>query len=394
MTSYLDMYRKRIFLFGENSKERIENNLSRDFTLLLRNSPNKVLVKYKDKQDFCILSSGSQNEKKVFQYLMTNKNFLLPEGAAFETFNEESESAEHWLILHKEIHSYYGYYKYKVLKLNSIIKYVNKNGELKEVPVYISGSTENDIKEYFRYINLVAEKFPNKTLNLILSENEDFVDGLRITIGKEVWEYIDSDKISIPGVYYSTFNKTTYDPSADSFEEMIADIKDLNSLRFVSNYGESIATIDINTTNLKFYLYKEDKLKNSNIVYEDFNKSIVRIEDGIIIPIAIGETEILLKDTLTNFCKKTKIIIKPSITNYFYLIGNFRVSVKNKCIWEIFTDQQYSVIYDRDMISISQNGSRFEIKTKSQMGTTEILFLAENKEVIFKQRLEITSLWV
>lgn len=394
MTSYLDMYRKRIFLFGENSKERIENNLSRDFTLLLKNSPNKVLVKYKDKQDFCILFSGSQNEKKVFQYLMTNKNFLLPEGAALETFNEGSESAEHWLILHKEIHSYYGYYKYKVLKLNSTIKYVNKNGELKEVPVYISGSTENDIKEYFRYINLVAEEFPNKTLNLILSENEDFVDGLRITIGKEVWEYIDSDKISIPGVYYSTFNKTTYDPSADSFEEMIADIKDLNSLRFVSNYGESIATIDINTTNLKFYLYKEDKLKNSNIVYEDFNKSIVRIEDGIIIPIAIGETEILLKDTLTNFCKKTKIIIKPSIINYFYLIGNFRVSIKNKCIWEIFTDQQYSVIYDRDMISISQNGSRFEIKTKDQMGTTEILFLAENKEVIFKQRLEITSLWV
>ena len=394
MASYLDMYRKRIFLSGKNPKERIENNLSRDFALLLRSSPNKVLVRYKNEQDFCILSSGSQNEKKVSQYLMTNRDFVLPEGAAFKIFNETTENEEHWLVLHKEVHSYYGYYKYKVLKLDTMIKYVNANGELKEVPAYVSGSAESDIKEYFRYVNLVAEEFPNKTLNLILSENEDFVDGLRIVIGKETWEYVDSDKISIPGVYYSTFNKTVYDPSSDSFEELIADIKDLNSLKFISNYGKSTATIDINTTNLKFYLYKEGKLKSSNIVYEDFDNTIIRIEDGMVVPISVGQTEVLLKDTLTNFCKKAKIIIRPSIANYFYLIGNSKLSIENKCAWEIFTDQRYSVTYDKDMISISQNGNQFEIKTKNQMGTTEVLFLAENKEVIFKQQLEITSLWV
>ena len=83
MSSYLDMYRQRIFYSGETSKDRIEHNLSKDFSQLLTSSPNKIVIYYQDNPYDCILASGNsrvgtQTERKVIQYLMSSRSLKLP----------------------------------------------------------------------------------------------------------------------------------------------------------------------------------------------------------------------------------------------------------------------------------------------------------------------------
>ena len=403
MGSYLDMYRQRIFYSGETSKDRIEHNLSKDFSQLLSSSPNKVVIYYQDNPYDCILASGNsrvgtQTERKVIQYLMSARSLKLPEGATFITYDVDSVEVKHWLVLHREIHPYYGYYKYKVIELNYLIKYIDKNGVLKEIPVYINGTGEFDIKEYFRYVDNVAVELQNRALNLILPKNLDFEDGLRIIIGDEAWRYVDSDKISIPGVYYSTFQKTAIDNSSDIIKEEIADADLLGISTFVSNYGNFSVVIGLNTQDLNFFYLKNKEIKESDIVYSNFNKEIISYENNKLIPLKIGNTDITITDKISNFSKLMNISIQESLNNYFHLIGDSKIATQESKVFKIFTDLEYDYKYDSEKIEIIKinNSNEFRIKAKEQIGNTIIHFykLDNPDEKLFDFELSITSLWV
>lgn len=403
MSSYLDMYRQRIFYSGETSKDRIEHNLSKDFSQLLSSSPNKVVIYYQDNPYDCVLASGNsrvgtQTERKVIQYLMSARSLKLPEGATFITYDVDSVEVKHWLVLHREIHPYYGYYKYKVIELNYLIKYIDKNGVLKEIPVYINGTGEFDIKEYFRYVDNVAVELQNRALNLILPKNLDFEDGLRIIIGDEAWRYVDSDKISIPGVYYSTFQKTAIDNSSDIIKEEIADADLLGISTFVSNYGNSSVVIGLNTQDLNFFYLKNKEIKESDIVYSNFNKEIISYENNKLIPLKIGNTDITVTDKISNFSKLMNISIQESLNNYFHLIGDSKIATQESKVFKIFTDLEYDYKYDSEKIEIIKinNSNEFRIKAKEQIGNTIIHFykLDNPDEKLFDFELSITSLWV
>lgn len=399
MYSYLDMYRQRIFANGSTAKDRIEHNLSNDFSQLVKRSPNRVSIDYENMTYDCILASGNsrvgtQTERKVVQYLMTERSLKLPEGAVFKTHDLDVSETQYWLILHREIHPYYGYYKYKVIELDYMIKYVNSSGVLKEIPVYVNGTGEFDIKEYFRYVNSIAAELPNRALNLILPANKDFVDGLRIIIGDEAWRYVDSDKISIPGVYYTTVNKTTIDNSADLVEEKIADADEINSASILSNYGANSITVGLNITNLKFFYFKNGKIKNSSMMFSNYNEDVIKFEGGKLIPLNEGETEITVEDKISGFIKTFKITIQSSLNYYFYVTGNTKIATKDSCDWDIYTDQSFTIDYDDTIIKVNKIDSKIEIIALNKMGNTTIRFLANNGEELFKRKIEVTSLWV
>lgn len=399
MYSYLDMYRQRIFANGSTAKDRIEHNLAKDFSQLVKRSPNKVTIDYENMAYDCILASGNsrvgtQTERKVIQYLMTDRSLKLPEGALFKTHDLDVSETQYWLILHREIHPYYGYYKYKVIELDYMIKYVDTSGVLKEIPVYVNGTGEFDIKEYFRYVNSVSAELPNRALNLILPANKDFIDGLRIIIGDEAWRYVDSDKISIPGVYYTTVNKTTVDNSADLVEEKIADANEIGSATILSNYGATSITIGLNIMNLKFFYFKNGKVKNSSMMFSNYDEEIIKFEGGKLVPSKNGETEITVEDKISGFIKTFKIIIQPSLTHYFYVTGNIKIATKDSCIWDIYTDQNFTIVYDDTMVKLNMVDNKIEITALNKIGNTTVRFLAASGEELFKRKIEVTSLWV
>lgn len=228
MSNYIDMYRARIYRTGDTEQQRVSNRLSQDFKHLLRTSPDYIRATLKGVGYDCVLQSGNsragqQSERKVIQYLLTELDAPFVEGSVFTTYQPLVGDTRTWICLHEEAHAYYGYSKYKVIELNWTLKYYDEAGNLKTVPAYINGTGEFDIKEYFHYSLGTISEVPYRALNLIWAANPDIKRDLRIMIGEdEVWRVIDSDKISIPGVYYTTVYKTTRDTLLDDVPEKIA----------------------------------------------------------------------------------------------------------------------------------------------------------------------------
>ena len=228
MSNYLDMYRARIYRTGEYEQERVSNRLSQDFKHLLKISPDYIRATLDGEDYDCILNSGNsrvgqQGERKVIQYLLAELGTPFKEGSVFTTYQPLVDDSRTWLCLHEELHAYYGYKKFKVIELDYTLKYYDANGNLQTVPAYINGTGEFDIKEYFHYSLTTISEVPYRALNLIWAANPDIVRDLRIMIGEdEVWRVIDSDKISIPGVYYTTVYKTTRDTLLDDVPQKIA----------------------------------------------------------------------------------------------------------------------------------------------------------------------------
>ena len=222
------MYRARIYRTGEYEQERVSNRLSNDFQHLLKISPDYIKATLDDEDYDCILSSGNsrvgqQSERRVIQYLLAALDTPFKEGSVFTTYQPLVDDHRTWLCLHEELHAYYGYKKFKVIELDYELKYYDADGNLKTAPAYINGTGEFDIKEYFHYSLGTISEVPYRALNLIWAANPDIVRDLRIMIGEdEVWRVIDSDKISIPGIYYTTVYKTTRDTLLDDVPEKIA----------------------------------------------------------------------------------------------------------------------------------------------------------------------------
>ena len=228
MSNYIDMYRARIYRTGTYEQERVSNRLSQDFKHLLQISPDYIKATLEDKEYDCILNSGNsrvgqQSERRVIQYLLAGLETPFKEGSVFTTYQPLVDDQRTWLCLHEELHAYYGYKKFKVIELDYELKYYDADGNLKTVPAYINGTGEFDIKEYFHYSLGTISEVPYRALNLIWAANPDIVRDLRIMIGEdEVWRVIDSDKISIPGIYYTTVYKTTRDTLLDNVPEKVA----------------------------------------------------------------------------------------------------------------------------------------------------------------------------
>ena len=381
--NYLDFYRARVFRTGSTPQERISNSLNSDFEQLVRTSPNSVEIDYEGQRYECILNSGNsrvgaQTERKVIQYLLTDLNLKLPEGAVFTMRQPLEEETTTWLVLHREIHSYYGYYKFKIIELDYQVKYVDQYGIVKTVPAYINGTGEFDIKAYFRYsLNNIVET-PNRALNVIWAANEDIQTDLRILIGDEAWKVVDSDKISIKGVYYTTLSKTTRNVLTDDVPAQLADAHEVLPTEIISNYGNPI-TIAQGATDLQFYCLRDGKLVNGDIIANFTTETL-------------GTTTVNVIDDLTQTSKSFEMTVVESIeTPYCYVVGDTRMSVEDTIEWKINSNVPVSV-RPNNMYKATARDNTLRIQSAMQIGNTEIVLEYGEQRWVFP--LEIQSMWV
>lgn len=381
--NYLDFYRARVFRTGSTPQERVSNSLNSDFLQLVRTSPNSVKIDYEGSTYDCILNSGNsrvgaQTERKVIQYLLTGLDLKLPEGAVFTMHQPLEEETTTWLVLHREVHSYYGYFKFKIIELDYQINYVDKYGIVRTVPAYINGTGEFDIKAYFRYsLNNVVET-PNRALNVIWAANEDIQTDLRILIGDEAWKVVDSDKISIKGVYYTTLYKTTRNVLTDNVPDQIADAQDAVKTEIISNYGNPI-TILQGANDLSFYCFREGKMVNGDINV-DFSTE------------KIGTFEIEATDNFTQTSIPFTVNVVESIDNpYCFVVGDTRMSVEDTLEWKINSNVNLTVL-PNDLCKITLQNGILRIVSTMKIGHTEIILEYEGQQWHFP--LEVQSMWV
>ena len=393
--STIDIYRARVLARGTSVKNRIENSLELDFEDILKRTPDRIQFLYLDitYDGILVQPSNTQNEKKIIFSLMGRKTEILPTGAVITIYDDTFQKERYWIVLNAETKSYYGYIKYKVLQLDYILKFVDDNGEIQETPAYVVGSQESELNDYFKIVFSSLVQLPDKTLMMVIPENKKLNSNSKIMIGDEVWRYIDSDKISIPGVYYSTFYKTQRDLISDSIEDEIADIDKINNTKFISNYGDlDDIFIGLNIKNLQFELKREGKIIPSSIeIVVQAGDEILNVSNNIIIPQKEGTTKILVKDKINNFQQEKTIHIQNSLENYFYVIMNDYIPELETRLLRVNTDQQYSLEFDKTFLKIKQRDGGLEIQGL-QKGETSILFRMEDEE--HSVPIKVTSIWV
>lgn len=393
--STIDIYRARVLARGTSIKNRIENSLELDFEDILKRTPDRIQFLYLDVtyDGVLVQPSDTQNEKKIIFSLMGRKTEILPTGAVITIYDDTFQKDRYWIVLNAETKSYYGYIKYKVLQLDYILKFVDDNGEIQETPAYVVGSQESELNDYFKIVFSSLVQLPDKTLMMVIPENKKLNSNSKIMIGDEVWRYIDSDKISIPGVYYSTFYKTQRDLISDSIEEKIADIDKINNTKFISNYGDlDDIFIGLNIKNLQFELKRKGKIIPSSIeIVAQAGDEILNVSNNIIIPQKEGITKILVKDKINNFQQEKTVHVQDILENYFYVIMNDSIPELETRLLRVNTDQQYSLEFDKTFLKIKNRDGGLEIQGL-QKGETSILFKTENKE--YSVPIKITSIWV
>ena len=391
----IEIYKARVLARGNSIKERIENSLKRDFEDVLRRSPNRVDFEYNDEtyEGLLVQLSKTQSELKTVFNFFTRVDLQLPEGGVISIFDKVFNKTRKWVIFNAEPKSYYGYIKYKVLELNYELKYITDYGVEKVMPAFITGSADSEIKDYFKIVFSSLVELPNKTLSLVIPATKDLNSNCRFMIGEEVWRYIDSDKISIPGVYYATFFETQRDEYKDSIEDQLADIDKINNTKIISNYGEDeIITVGVNTKNLQFEVKKEGKLINSSIeiLFEEEYEGAT-IEKDIISFTEPGTYNIIVKDKISGFSQYKTIEVKPTYENYFFVLGDDSIPELESRLYTINTDQPYTFDYDKTFISVKTHDGGLEIQGLKK-GDVIINFHANENE--YSLKIKVCSIWM
>lgn len=371
-----------MLVYGSTEQEVVENRLAADFAELCERSPNRCPFTYNGTQYIGVLSSGArsaaQSESKIVFYLRGPKSIALPEGAVITTHDRGFDRTRYWIVMNQEVHPYYGYYEYKMLELDYMLKYVGTDGQEHTIPCYINGTGTFDIKEYFKFSNRNIVEKPNRALNAVWSTTDLFDDTVRFIIGKETWRYVDEDRISIPGVSYVTMYAIGIDESQDSVDEQLAGQERLESLRIVSNYGEMEEDTEISISdefeNLQFYLMRFGKIIKSNFTYE-ISDGFANLNDDGTFELLGSDGTIKVTDSITGYSQVYSFVI-DQVSDYFYVIGDENIDVFSTNYYTFNTDyDDFSFDFDSSKVAVSRlKDGRLKVVARSTLGATSINF--------------------
>lgn len=389
---YINNYRNRVQSSGNNYQSRTENRLAADFKLFQERSPNRTLIRWKDQEFYGVLESGlrtaAQSERQIVSFLLIGRERVLSEGDTFSTWDKDFCKVRNWIVLNAEVRTFRGYFRYKVLELDYTLKYVDNNGIVQEVDCYLNGTGPYDIKEYFKFTQEPNAQLPNKALNVIWPSNPDLNPDYRFIAGDEVWRYVDSDKVSIPGVYYSTLYKIATDEYNDSIKDQIARVNKIGTVSIVSSLGDK-PVMEIGDS-LKFYLRADDILTESKeLSYNYYNSPIIKYENGVFKAEEEGRATITVKKGSLE--KDFEVEIVEDKGPYFRVFGDNRMRETQGYEILVETNQDYTFTYDKTYLSIEQNDNTLSVKCLKR-GKTSIEFVCGND--IISYPIEIVSLWV
>ena len=387
---YLDQYKARVLAFGQTDQEVIENKSARDFETLKKKSPDRCEFTYKDKAYVGVLSSGArsaaQTESKIIFYLRAAKDIPLPEGAVITTYDRGFDKTRYWIVMNQEVHPYYGYFKYKMLELDYILKYIGTDGKEHSIPCYINGTGTFDIKEYFKFSNKNIVQKPNRALNTIWATTDDIDTNCRFIIGKETWRYVDDDRISIPGISYATLNQVGIDESQDSVKEQVAGTARLDSISIITNYGAGLDGEEISINDefedLAFYLIKDGQIVKSSFSYEISDGFANYDEDTNKFELLGNDGSITVTDNITGYSQKFDFII-DQIREYFYIIGNNVIDAFGTNYYTINSDYtDITFEFDKDKVAVVKTkDGKIKVVARSNLGDTQIKFKSGDKEI-------------
>lgn len=332
------------------------------------------------------LRSAAQSERKILSYLLTDLNTFFKEGDVFSSVDHHLGIERFWLVLLQEVRTFRGYFRYKILELDAKLKYIDNSGKIKEVPAYLNGTGEFDIKEYFKFTQEPVVELPNRAINVIWAANPELNTETKFLIGDEVWRYVDSDKISIPGIYYSTIKKTARDEYNDSIEDQLAQIDKLDSVDIICSVGEE-PTVKIDDTILQFFVLEDGEVGKSEVLLE-FDEEFFIEQAGALRAIKEGASSVTVS---IGSLRKTFSILTSETADYLGVVGDTKLRVNQISKLQVFASENFTYSFDNEFLNIKKQGDDLFV-TPVKKGKTQIIFSTPSKTYEFE--VEIKSLWV
>ncbi len=381
---YYELYKLRMQSLGSTEQEKTSNKLAKDFEGFKRKSPNRTTIVMKEGEEYDVvletgLRSAAQSERKITSYLLTDLSIKLKEGDSFSSVDNDLETTRYWMVINSEVRTFRGYFRYKIIELDYLLKYVDKFGSIITEPAYLNGTGEFDIKQYFKITDQTQIEIPKKALNVIWPKNNFLYQGQRFYIGDEVWEYVDSDKISIPGVYYSTLNKVPKNNLTDSDKEALASINKVGTVSIESNYGDQPKiTLD---DAIEFYLKVDGQLKHSDYFTFTYDKDFFEQRGSRFVALKEGNSTI---EVVNKTLKKIFNVRIADGSNSCSIVGNSLVRIGQTIKLTVKTSGEFSSRVDNDFVTLVQQNNEILI-TGSKVGKAILTVTLTSGESITKE---------
>ena len=401
--SYLETYKKRVGHLGTTPQDRAYNSGILEFRRYLKYNQHTerdlILDREQEKFDGVILTD-KEDENRVSQILLTK---VIEDGGPAIKQGDLiwwGEDTNPWLVYRFTTSSYQPHQKFYMVRCNYKIKWIDKEGFLKESWIYLLGSKDSKIKDNFRTWHNAITPQPNKYINIIMPHQLMAIN-TEIMVLDEVWYLVDYDQASVPGVIYMSFTETNLNEQRDSVEDSIANIDkqaewtiDMLNSRVV----EPNAIFDLNYAILKDGVIQKVQ---PEITLEG---NLVLNENGQIQVGATGAGTITINYKGISKTQSVTVGGTPQVKLMFTGSDKIRVASKNnKYVVENVPNEaeiQFVLIDLEDQpkatdlvsMKVENNSCLLEANNKNKLGKFNIQVFC-NGEQKFEKTIAVVSLW-
>ena len=291
---YLDVYFSRINHLGETTAEHIRNGGIRSFEKWMAESPHTVNNLSVERGIYFkgIILTNKDKEYTKIMFLNVSNNIPLKIGDIMN-WPLEDGSIEKWLLLQEEKKVNGTYRTFWIVRCNYLLKWINRDGHLQQSWSYVVSSVDSKIKGNYRTWNSLISPQPNKYAEILMPRYP--IDrATNFIIEEESWQVIEYDHTSVPGTIYLSLTENKINMVYDDLENNIADTDKRAKYELVLPSTPQRFTVGSEIIPV-YTVMKNGKPFRATVEYISSDKSVAKLQNGILTAVGVGEADIEIK---------------------------------------------------------------------------------------------------
>lgn len=211
MSSYQDIYAKRLNRHGDNYQDRINAKRREEFERYMAKSTETIEFSFEEEIHPGILTTMRQGDSITLQYLLTRRDLILSSGTILKIENDIGIERT-WMVFYLEEIAASGYNRYVVVRMTHEIAWKAHDGSEHVSPGYMYGQEDNMLKnEILGRSRMDAIYQENIKMSfIVMPTNVKIKKDVYFEIGEgelmEAYQVTGYDRQSQPGMMYVTVN--------------------------------------------------------------------------------------------------------------------------------------------------------------------------------------------
>lgn len=382
--SYLDAYKARLTHLGTTYQERALESGKLEFRRYLKYSQqtqHNLINEFNNYVFSGVILTDKEDENRVSQVLLVECEVPIELGNLI-LWNDE-----HWIVYQKERSSYEPHQKFYMVRCNYFIKWVDKNGQLKQSWCYLVGTKDSKIKDNFRTWHSLITPQPNKNIEIMMPHQMMELN-TEIMVLDETWYLVDYDQNSVPGIIYLSFYETNVNEQRDDLENKIANADQ------IAEWSIELAaeqTVEPNSVFSIFYTVSKNGISQEVVPQISVSDGLTLLDDG---RIQAGESNGVITVSYNGITKTQTVKIGAQQKIEPILIGNekIRATESTTYVLENAPTAEFS-ISNSSLAIMKVDGNKCEITANSNNKVGTFTLAAEYDGKTYTKQIKVVSLW-